>query len=215
MSSNLDRLYIATRVQHHLSRAHLLTDLLPRLHGLDPQVITDPGGKRSTWRTHRLCLESAPADATHLLVLQDDAWPCDDFASLVRAAVEERPDRIVCLFVSGIGHLMRHVNIARKNRERWLELPPIAYTPCVAIVYPADHARAIPAFADAKRVGIGRTDDAVVGQYARAHRVTACATLPSLVEHRDDVDSVMGMPSGKGAPHRVAAWFVETPSAAV
>ncbi len=208
MSSNL-----ATRVQHHPSRAGLLTELLPRLDGLDPQVITDPGGgRRSTWRTHRMCLESIPDDATHLLCVQDDGWPCENFAARVHNVIEAKPDRIVALFVSGIGHLARAVNIARKQRSAWLELPPMTYVPLVAVVYPADVARSIPEFADAKKLTVGRADDAVVGQFCRARRMTACAVLPSLVEHRDEVESVMLMPSGRGAAHRLAAWYVESPA---
>ncbi len=213
MSSVLDKVSLACRVQHHPSRAPLLDALLPRLGGLDPQVITDPGGKqRSTWRTHRLCLESIPDDATHLLCVQDDAWPCDGFAEQALTAIEERPDRILCFFVSGIGHIARSVALARKRGERWFDLPPITYVPVVAVVYPAEHARAIPAFADKRRISVGRTDDAVIATYTRANRVAVSATLPCLVEHLDSVPSVLGMPSGRGAPHRLAAWFVQTPS---
>ncbi len=175
-------------------------------------VVTDPGGRiRSTWRCHRLCLESVPDDATHLLVLQDDALPCDGFAASVHAAIAERPDRILCLFVPGSGPLLRRITLARKNRERWFELPSISYIPLVGVVYPADVARLISPFADAKRIPVGRTDDAVVAMYARAHRLTACAPLPSLIEHRDDVVSVSGMPSGAGLAHRRAAWFEPSP----
>jgi hypothetical protein len=175
-------------------------------------VILDPGGRiRSTWRCHRLCLESVPDDASHLLVLQDDARPCDGFAAAVHAAVAEHPSRILCLFLPGAGPLLRRVALARKNRERWLDLLNSSYVPTVAIVYPAEVAREIPAFADAKRVPIGRCDDAVIAMYARAHRLTACAPLPSLVEHRDEVVSVCGMPSGTGSSHRSAAWFDPSP----
>ncbi len=204
---------LATRVQHHPSRAPLLDALLPRLNGLDPQVIADPGGKqRSTWRTHRLCLESVPDDATHLLCVQDDAWPCDGFSERGRAAIEERPDHIVVFFLSGVGHLARAVALARKRNERWMTLPPISYVPVVGIAYPAEHARAIPAFADKRRISVGRTDDAVIATYTRANRVAVSATLPCLVEHLDAVPSVLGMPSGRGAPHRLAAWYEQTPA---
>jgi hypothetical protein len=207
---------LACRVQHHPSRAALLDSLLPRLAGLEPLVITDPGGRqKSSWRSHRLCLESVPEDATHAVCIQDDAWPCDDFAAHVQAAIAERPDRIIALFISGIGHFARRVNLARKQQARWLELPSMSYIPVVAVVYPARLAREIPAFADAKRIPVGRTDDAVIGQFARAHGLTACAPMPSLVQHLDSVVSVSGMPSGNESPHRLAAWFEENPAVAV
>lgn len=177
-------------------------------------MITDPGGRqRSSWRSHRLCLESAPDDATHLLCVQDDAWPCENFASLASEAISQRSGRILCLFVSGVGHIARRVNVARKKDEHWLELPSMSYVPLVAVVYPAALAREIPAFADSKRIPVGRTDDAVVGQWARARGLTACAPLPCLCDHRDDVPSITGMPSGNGSPHRRAVWYVESPAA--
>jgi hypothetical protein len=87
-------------------------------------------------------------------------------------------------------------------------LPSISFVPCVAIVYPAEHAVAIPEFADAKKIPVGRTDDAVVAMYARAHRVQALCTVPCLVEHLCSVPSVMGMPRGTSSKDR-AAWFKE------
>ncbi len=175
-------------------------------------MILDPGGRiRSTWRTHRLCLESTPDDATHLLVLQDDACPCDGFAEAVHDAIEQRRDRIVCLFIPGAAPILRRINLARSKRQRWFEMPSLTYVPTVAIVYPAEVARQIPVFADSKRIPVGRCDDAVISMFARAHRLTACAPLPSLVEHLDDVPSLCGMPSGSGLPHRRAAWFEQTP----
>lgn len=215
MSSNLDE-GIACRIQHHPSRAHLIPELAARLDGLQPEVVTDPGGRpRSPWRTHRLCLETLPDGVSHLLVVQDDAWPCDNFAALTRAAVEERPDRIICLFVPGVGNLVRFVAGARKKNARWLEFPQLTFVPCVAIVYPTEHAAAIPAWADLKRIPVGRADDGVISQYARANRVPVCATMPSLVEHRDEVESIMGMPYGRGHTHRLAAWYEQNPCAVV
>ncbi len=212
LSSVLDKVSLAVRIQAHPSRSALLDDLLPRLDGLDPVVVTDPGGRiRSTWRCHRLCLESVPDDADWLCVLQDDALPCDGFPAAVHAAIAERPDRILCLFVPGSGPLLRRITLARKNRERWFDLMNLSYTPTVAIIYPAAVAREIPPFAERKKIPIGRTDDAVIAMYVRAHRLVPCAPMPSLVEHRDEVPSVCGMPSGAGLAHRRAAWFEPSP----
>lgn len=204
---------LATRIQHHSSRAALLHELLHRLEGLPSVgVVTDPGGRqRSTWRSHRLCLESCPDDATHLLVLQDDAWPCERFAEAVTAAIAEKPDSIISLFVSGIGHLSRQVNLHRKRSERWFIMPRMPYVPVVGIVYPTEVSRQIPAFADAKRISVGRSDDAVIAQFVQAHQLHPLAILPSLVEHLDHVPSVMAMPYGNGASHRLAAWFENVP----
>ncbi len=202
---------LATRIQAHPSRAREQAELLDRLDGLDPLLVIDPGGpKTSTWRTHRLCLESIPDDATHLLVVQDDAWPCDRFAEAVHAAVAEKAESILCLFAPGAGPVARGFGMARRSGSRWMQWRISAYLPLVAVVYPAGLARQIPAFADAKRFHVGRADDAVVGAFVRAHKLQAWAAVPCLVEHRDELVSVMRMPNGRGAPHRVAAWFDES-----
>src|SRR5687768_15651782 len=100
---------IAVRVQHHPSRAHLLPPLFERLVGFDDvQVIADPGGRQpSSWRTHRLCLESVPDGADQLLVIQDDGWPCERFPERATAVIDAHPTRIICFFTPGFGHLSR------------------------------------------------------------------------------------------------------------
>lgn len=148
-------------------------------------------------------------------MVQDDAWPCDRFADAVHVALDERPDRIVCLFVPGVGHLVRRIWQARERRERWLDFPSTSFVPVVAIVYPREHALEIPAFVERKKIPVSRADDAVISMYARACRVPVAATLPSLVQHRDEVESIMRMPSGNGHAHRLAAWYEETPVLAV
>ena len=102
---------------------------------------------------------------------------------------------------------MRRVNVARKAGARWVTMDVRSFVPLVAVVYPAEHARAILQFTDAKKVPIHRADDAVIAGYCRANRVPVVAPLPCLVEHRDELPSVMRMPSGRGAAHRLAAWY--------
>lgn len=139
--------------------------------------------------------------------MQDDALPCPDFAARALAAIEERPDRIICFFVPGLSNITRMVNIQRKKGSRWLEFPLTSYVPLVATVFPVDIARRIVPFTDARRIGANRADDAAVATFCRAQRITACATVPSIVQHDDDTASVMGMRSGRGQPHRLAAWY--------
>lgn len=201
---------LAVRLQHHPSRARELARLTAALDGLDPVAVTDPGGKRpSSWRTHRACLETIPADATHLLVLQDDAIVCDRFGEAVRAAVRERPDTILCLFVPGFAPVALDVNKARKRGDRWMPWTLRSFVPVVGTIYPAAHARALVEFADARKLGPHRADDAIVAAYVRAYRVPVFATVPCLVEHDDDCVSVMRMPVGRRSRHRVAAWFAQ------
>jgi hypothetical protein len=202
---------LAVRVQHAPERADLLPALLDRLAGLDVQVVPDPGGSRvSSWRSHRACLEAPVADdVTHLLCIQDDAQPCSGFAARVSFEIKRNPERIIALFTPGFGNLLVLTRRARDAGRHVVELPVTAFVPIVAVVYPIEHARAIPEFADKRRIGPSRSDDAVIATYVRAHRLGALATVPSLVEHRTDVPSVMSNRHGATAPHRRACWFVD------
>lgn len=150
-----------------------------------------------------------PSDATHLLVLQDDAWPCENFAVAARAAIEERPETMLCLFAPGFGYVTRPMQVARKAGERWMPWRVRAFVPLVAVVYPAAFPRELVQFSENRRVHAGRADDAIVGAYARAYKRQVWASVPSLVQHRDEMVSVMKMVNGKGAPHRLAAYYSE------
>jgi hypothetical protein len=202
---------LAAAVQHHPSRAALIPGLLAGLDGLDVQVVEDPGGDRpDTWRTHRACLEAMPEGASHLLVLQDDAALCQQFAGNLLAAVAERPEAIIALFVPGFPFLARRIEQHREKGEMFAVLPAAAFTPVVAIVYPRTHVEGLLAHTDGSRWPrarqLGTADDAVVAGYVRGLRLSVLATVPSLVDHRDDVPSV-AKPSHRAGRHRRAALF--------
>ena len=74
--------------------AHLLLTLLEQLAPLPVEVVTDPepDGVLSSWRTYRLALETFPDEATHVLVLQDDATPCRDFAKALPSVIAAAQD---------------------------------------------------------------------------------------------------------------------------
>lgn len=142
-------------------------------------------------------------------MLQDDAWPCENFADTIHAAIAERPKTVLCAFVPGFGHVTRPVQQARKAGQRWMPWRVRAFVPLVAIVYPAAYPQEIVAFSESRRMHAGRADDAIVGAWARAYKRPVWATVPCLVQHRDEMASVMKMVTGKAAPHRLAAWYVD------
>lgn len=203
---------VAVRVQHHPSRAHLLDGLLASLAGFhDVAAVEDPGGETAdTWRAHAAALRSTPSGASHLLALQDDAIACDRLHIHVEDLVATVPDRIVALFTPGFSHLRRRVQAARAGGERLIVFPVGAFVPLVGIVYPAAQVEGLLAFASGeawpRARSVARADDSVVAQYVRAFRLEVLATVPSLVEHRSDLVSVV-RPGHRDGSHRRAAWF--------
>lgn len=89
------RLSIA--ITHHPSRAARLPLLLERLNtpkALEVRVVTDDRGEPPSLEGLRYTFLQAampPETCTHLLVLQDDAVPCRDFALALSRAIRAKP----------------------------------------------------------------------------------------------------------------------------
>lgn len=180
-------------------------------------MVTDPGAtesQRSPWRCYRACLETfllpRYKTASHLLLIQDDAEVCRDFAVAVTRVTAARPAHPLCLFVPGVGANHRRILDACYQENRWAELDPNAWVPVVATVWPRDHVRRILEFAAAKNYAPSRSaDDAIIGDYCREEGVTVLAPVPSLVEHPDRVDSLVGTANFGGlSPTRIAACWI-------
>jgi hypothetical protein len=195
------------RIQHHPARAHLIPSLVEAL-GSDVEVVEDPdpyGRLRSPWRTYRECLQLPPAGITHLLVLQDDAIPCRNLL----AACEwiARPDP-VCLFLGGAPvRTARDASRAAVRGDRFVSVHAAEWVPVVAVLWPVEVAQEFLDWCGSNRLPGDpepRSDDAVVGRWARRTRQPVFATVPSLVQHPDTEESLIG----KRARHGRSAWRV-------
>lgn len=168
----------------------------------------DPDGQPNPWRTYHECLRRTPAWATHRVVLQDDAEPCPHFAATLRPLVRARPDKPIALFVGGLpGDACVAIRQAAQRGEHWTQLSPYSWFPAVAAVWPADLAFRLVAWAGDANVShhLTRADDAVLAKFLQAERIWPWACVPSLVEHRDVVPSLIGRKAWAGAdPGRVA-----------
>lgn len=164
----------------------------------------------ATWRTHRACLESTGADATHLLVVQDDALPCQQFASKMLAFVEGKPNDLLALFAPGFRFIQRRMIDAQRNAQNFALLPHTAFVPLVAIVYPVALVDRLLGWADgdgwpaASSRTLRGSDDGIVAIFARTARIHVWATVPCLVDHRVDVASI-AKPAHHVGAHRRAA----------
>lgn len=188
---------IAFRVQAHPSRAEIAETLARSLRG---KVVYDPepDGTRCSWRSYRECLLAPLGAATHLAIVQDDARPCRGFLPAVRAAVAAQPDRVIALFVQGIPHWHRAAILdACANGRTWTTLANYIFCPTVALVWPARLLPDIVEF-DGRMRESGAwpampafgADDEIVGRFLEAWGEWALATVPSLVEHPDEVPSI-------------------------
>lgn len=208
---------VSVAVQHHPDRAHLIDPLLALLDGLDVEIVTDPDPDAklpSPLRTYTLACKTTPDDATHRLVIQDDALPCQHFASKALAALGERPEDLVAFFAPGAAPHRSAILRAIHKGETWARLHCLWY-PTVALCWPADLARAFAAWAEDELRKPGgepfRGDDGPVGEWCqRIGKREVWATVPSLVQHPDVERSLIGRPNRAGANRaRVAAAFID------
>lgn len=200
---------ISYAIQHHPSRA----DLLYRSAVLSPEIVTDPfpsDPKRNPWRTYRAALERTPPEASHRVVIQDDAELCRDFRWAVEGAIRARPENLICLFVpTTLTQGAKRLREACAEDESFCALDPREWCPVVAVVWPTYLIPEFLEWADRKRYDHNRlrADDAIVGQFARETGRTILATVPSLVEHPDDVASTINMRSA--SPRRAVCFAGE------
>ncbi len=204
-------LELSVCLQHHPSRAHLLSALLERLPGFELITDPDPAGQPNPLRTYLECLRRTPEHATHRLILQDDAWPCQEFREKAEAAISERPDNLICFFVPGSpGGGMNSVLRAAKAGEHWALIGAGGWIPVIAVMWPRALIADFIEFAEHRRFARSRSDDEVLTRFVRANRLDVWATIPSYVEHPDVVPSLIGRKHGAGKiKWRIAAMFVD------
>lgn len=202
------------RVQHLAGRDEPLERLLKRLPPA-VEVITDHVGedeRPNPLRNYLRCLADPPKRATHLIVIQDDAIPCKGIESKVKAAIDEKPDEVISLFVGGLsGSTKKNFLMALKRGDHWTQIYFREIHHVVALVWPVRLAADFLEFVSTAKIPgapYARSDDAVVGYWARKTKNYFWATVPCLVEHPDDVPSTvhsLGRQGDKG--RRAIAWI--------
>lgn len=206
-------LNVSVAVQAHPARTEMAEALAAQIPGCE--VVYDPcppNMRPSAWRTYRLALERTPADCTHRLVIQDDALLCRDFSEVVPRVAEAQPDALVCLFVAGHPTNCANAVFAACDQDHpFCDLPVASWIPAVATMWPVELIAPALAFVDEQNWPVGFTaDDEIIGRAARALGARVVATVPSLVEHPDEVASIAGpwRPMAGKNVNRVAACFI-------
>jgi hypothetical protein len=210
-------------IQHHPSRRELVRRLVDSLEGFRVEIVeSERRSPPSPWATYRRCLELACDLAcdgyTHATILQDDATVCTAFAQELDTAVDALPDAVLVLFLASSPRALADLaRLARSLRADYARLPPsrlippTMFLPAVAVTWPMDAVADVLDWQE-KYAGVTRrSDDHMLGRWAAdEHRTTPIAvTVPSLVQHPDDVYSLVGNGSGARGrnPARSALFF--------
>lgn len=175
--------------------------------GLPPavEVVEDCGGPPSNpWRGYQLCLRDLPSSATHVVVIQDDAIVCRNFAPAVELIVNAVPDDPICLFLGGLPRATGKAALRILRNKATATFVPLNFRdfmPVVAVIWPKPKAEHMLEWSkDAKLPGMPnpRSDDAVCGAWQRFNKQRVWCAMPSLVQHPDDVDSHVRREPGRG-----------------
>jgi hypothetical protein len=169
---------------------------------LPPAVVVEDDGPPpgNPWRGYRLCIEAIPESATHAVIVQDDALVCQNFPEAIDRVIGACADHPVVLFYPGT---KMHSTRNRQRGGTLFRLHRQDFLPVVAILWPRAKAEHFHFWTTDVRIpGLRppyRSDDAVGGAWMRHTRQDVYATMPSLVEHPDDVPPVKDGPqTGNG-----------------
>jgi hypothetical protein len=191
---------LAARVQAHPSRRELRERLLPGLEGMPVEIIETDFDPPNPWHGYLECLRDPPPDCTHLLIVQDDTVACRNLPRAAEAIARVEPDVPVCLFLGLLPMRTRAEALrAGKRGERFVTVHPGDFLPVVAVMWPVAKAAEFLSWgSDPNRlrqrngkVFEERSDDAMGGRWMRQTRQRVVATIPSLIEHPDDVISTI------------------------
>ncbi len=147
--------------------------------------------RKGPWLPARKVWSAASGQATHHLLLQDDAWPCHDFWSVLRSVITAAPDQIITLFT-----IRKTVVDAADRGDHFLQVREASG---VAVVMPVGIAVSFVEWSDRMVPLEIRPDDVRVSLFAEATGRRVVTTVPSIVDHRDEGVSLVKHAGGRVA----------------
>ncbi|MFE2377231.1 hypothetical protein [Streptomyces sp. NPDC059398] len=188
---NATPIRLSVAVMSHPDRAAAAEALARRYPELRARVVLDPDpqGPPSALRTARRAWAAVEPDATHHLVLQDDALLADDFAARLAALITAYPRAALSLFAEWGSRSSYALRIAAMHGHH---VAPVVddYIPCVALVLPAEDARQFDGWAGAK-AATEDPDDLTLLHYLVERKTPALVPVVNLVDHENG-DSLVG-----------------------
>ncbi len=179
---------VVIRIPTIQERAYRALGLMEQLKGQPVEIYLD-AHRHGIWANVRRAWTNW-TDASHILVLQDDAILAKEFKTKVMAAIDSRPDDALSFFTHGQHYA--YVKTALKHGESWYGCNDAAG---VALCLPKDLARTwvhfslktvkkYPNCGDDLRLVLWAT---VTGRYI-------WHTVPGLVQHDETAKSTHGFP---------------------
>lgn len=192
----------------HTARA---SQALRLAENLGAQIHWDDGSL-GEWGNHRRALETAAlSDATHAVILQDDALPVPGFASHVEVAIKQFPDNPISFYLGtsrppNWQRFLRYAVIeADETNASWLSCSELLHG--VAIALPVKDIRELLRWAST----LDLPYDERLGAWYRLQGRQVMYTWPSLVDHADE-NTLIAHADGQTREAPRKAWRVGTPT---
>ncbi|SFD14356.1 hypothetical protein [Streptomyces aidingensis] len=189
---------LSVAVMAHPKRRHFVAELTAALD-VEAPVVWDERNDR--WDTGRRSLLAHDPQASHHLVVQDDAVVCRDLAAAAARAAEAAGERPVALYTGRVrpyrARVAQAIEGARAAGATWLEMEGPWWG--VALVIPTAHIPDLVAWGDG-RPDVPNYDKRIARWYG--HQGIACwYSIPSLVDHRSVAENPSLVPGRTGDRH--------------
>lgn len=202
---------ISVAAMCHPKRAEWVPDLV---ESIDASVTVVWDRYNDRWDTGRRALLAHHPDATHHLVVQDDAIVCRDLVAGLEQTVDEAADNPIGLYVGTTRprqtQVFSAVAQAERQRSRWVRMPGPWWG--VGIVVPVDRIIEMVRYGDA-RPDVANYDLKITRYFASRGKL-CWYTMPSLVDHRHGPDNPSLIP-GRTALNRQAHRFLGADASAL
>lgn len=180
---------ISIAIMAHPSRSKQASSLAVRLGQYpfaDTAIIWDK--RNEEWHTGERALRFGVGKADWHVVLQDDALLTPHFYDNLVAAIQAMPERsLISLYTGTARPIPDRVKSAvdKAPDGSWLRFHQLLWG--VGIAIPTDHIAQMLEFVE----GVNLPYDNRIGEFYCRNGVTVYYTVPSLVDHDDDLDTLL------------------------
>jgi len=169
-------------------------------------VVTDTGEGFNPWRNYLACLRVGANLGSPFVILQDDTVPVPGFPEAAERAREKLPEALIAFCVQGMLHQNARSAFWRalEAGEPLVEFTPHNWVPALSLGWTPELAqRALDWDAQQTMLKPSATaDDGRLYYFVRWAEVPLWMSVPSLVDHADEVPSVDGGGKGMRRPSR-------------
>lgn len=202
---------ISVAIMAHPKRKPWIPDLVDSLDA-DPTVVWDERNDR--WDTGRRSLLAYDPQASHHLVVQDDALVCRDLVAGLQRAIVHTGDHPLGLYLGSVrpaaSTVARRIREAQVVRSRFVKMEGPWWG--VAILLPTAHIDELVEWGD-RRGDIANYDKRISRWYRTVAGIDCWYPFPSLVEHRHGDENPSLIPGRTGTNRKAWQWVGQDASA--